>query len=200
MAEQMKIDIFRFLRNLLQTHLYTGLITPCIVNELQLLNKAHNNKFEGAVRLANRFKMRECSCETRQSASACIAGLLGMLNIIWLLDFQSPSLSSVTGKDNPDKFFVATQDRELKAKARNIPGVPIIVFSNNVLIMEGPSTVSKQFVSQVTAVAYLLLGKVYHGSLQRETAKLNVPSTDLKLVKATLKKQQEELKAKMPIR
>ena len=46
--------------------------------------------------------------------------------------------------ENPRHFFVATQDDDLKSKARVIPGTPVLSIHGSLLMMESPSNESRQ--------------------------------------------------------
>lgn len=43
------------------------------------------------------------------------------------------------GSRNKNRYVVATQDRELRAKLREIPGVPLVYINRSVMVMEPPS-------------------------------------------------------------
>ena len=55
------------------------------------------------------------------------------------------SILKLIGQHNRHKYVVATQDAELQAKLRKIPGVPIVFFARAMLIMEAPSDASNVF-------------------------------------------------------
>jgi len=47
-------------------------------------------------------------------------------------------------KENPRHFLVATQDDDLKAKARVIPGTPVLSIHGSLLMLESPSNESRE--------------------------------------------------------
>ena len=49
----------------------------------------------------------------------------------------------LVGQDNAGKWVVVTQDAELRDALRAIPGVPLMLISTNVLILEAPSPASR---------------------------------------------------------
>ncbi|KAE8648473.1 rRNA-processing protein UTP23 homolog isoform X1 [Cucumis sativus] len=99
--------------------------TRCVLLELKALGQSYSGAFEAASQL---FTAR-CDHEKRKSAEACI------------LD--------VIGESNPEHFFVATQDTNLRKQLQQIPGVPLIFGLRNALFMEQPSDVQRQFVKSL---------------------------------------------------
>ena len=51
---------------------------------------------------------------------------------------------SQLGKDNQRHFFIATQDDDLKSKARQVPGTPVLSIHGRILMLESPSEESRQ--------------------------------------------------------
>jgi len=76
----------------------------------------------GTFELAKKFRRETCRHETLITAQEC--------------------LRRRVGKKNKHKLWVATQDAELRDEFRQIPGVPLIYFYNNVLTLEDPSKAS----------------------------------------------------------
>jgi len=58
----------------------------------------------------------------------------------------SPSdcIISQLEKENPRHFFIASQDDPLKARARAVPGTPVLSIHGNLLMLESPSEESRQ--------------------------------------------------------
>nr|GMC81098.1 rRNA-processing protein UTP23 homolog isoform X1 [Ipomoea batatas] len=54
-------------------------------------------------------------------------------------------ITEVIGENNPEHFFVATQDADLRKMLQQIPGVPVIYALRNALFLERPSTLQQQF-------------------------------------------------------
>ena len=93
------------------------IIPSCIFKEVQSIE----NKIPGLLKLLSQYKIEECS-----------HGLLSPTNCI----------RDYIGNKNQSKYFVATQDNFLRIQLRNIPGVPLIFFEQNMLLMDKPSKVS----------------------------------------------------------
>ena len=92
-------------------------IPSCIFHEVQSIE----NKIPGLLKLLSQYKIVECT-HGLQSPTNCIRDYIG--------------------NKNQSKYFVATQDNFLRIQLRNIPGVPIIFFDQNMLLMDKPSKVS----------------------------------------------------------
>ena len=93
------------------------IIPSCIFKEVQSIE----DKIPGLLKLLSQYKIEECS-----------HGLLSPTNCI----------RDYIGNKNQSKYFVATQDNFLRLQLRNIPGVPLIFFEQNMLLMDKPSKVS----------------------------------------------------------
>lgn len=109
-------------RDLLSASRTTPLFTSkCVLAELRRLGKSHAQDFDAAQLLAT------ASCEHEKVVSAvdCILSLVG--------------------EKNPEHYFVATQDSDLREKLREIPGVPVIYGLKNSLFIEQPSAQQRKF-------------------------------------------------------
>ena len=93
------------------------IIPSCIFKEVQSLE----NKIPGLVRLLSQYKIEQCKH-----------------------NFMNPTncIRDYIGKKNNLKYFVATQDNFLRVQLRKIPGVPLIFFEQNMLLMDKPSRIS----------------------------------------------------------
>ncbi|KAK3131005.1 hypothetical protein QOZ80_6BG0500830 [Eleusine coracana subsp. coracana] len=110
------------LRDLLSASRTPALYTSkCILAELRRLGKSHADAFDAASLLAT----TKCEHEKVVSAVNCVLSLVG--------------------DKNPEHFFVATQDAELREKLREIPGVPVIYGLKNSLFIEQPSVQQRKF-------------------------------------------------------
>jgi U3 small nucleolar RNA-associated protein 23 len=56
----------------------------------------------------------------------------------------SACLRQLVGPANAGKFLVATQDAALRDALRGVPGTPLVLFSQNVMVLEPPSSASKR--------------------------------------------------------
>ena len=92
-------------------------IPSCIFKEVQSIE----NKIPGLLKLLSQYKIEECT-----------HGLLSPTNCI----------RDYIGNKNKSKYFVATQDNFLRVQLRKIPGVPLIFFEQNMLLMDKPSKIS----------------------------------------------------------
>ncbi|RLN35640.1 hypothetical protein C2845_PM03G04440 [Panicum miliaceum] len=110
------------LRDLLSASRTPALFTSkCIVAELRRLGKSHAESFDAAQLLAT----AKCEHDKVVSAVNCVLSLIG--------------------DRNPEHFFVATQDADLREKLREIPGVPVIYGLKNSLFIEQPSVQQRKF-------------------------------------------------------
>ncbi len=87
------------------------IIPSCIFKELQLIE----DKIPGILKLISQYKIEECN-HNQIDPITCIRNYIG--------------------KKNHDKYFVATQDDFLRKQLRKIPGVPIIFFDQNMLLID----------------------------------------------------------------
>ncbi|XP_022864251.1 rRNA-processing protein UTP23 homolog [Olea europaea var. sylvestris] len=95
--------------------------TRCVLAELKSLGDSYSDSLNAAHNLIT----ARCDHDKRKSAVACI--------------------TEVIGEKNPEHFFVATQDAELRRKLQEIPGVPVIYALRNSLFLERPSGFQHQF-------------------------------------------------------
>ncbi|XP_046840114.1 rRNA-processing protein UTP23 homolog isoform X3 [Xenia sp. Carnegie-2017] len=102
------------------------LTTDCVVNELQNLG----GSLYGAFVIAKRFKSRNCGHQDQHvSATECVTHLVG--------------------ENNEKRYFIATQDKELRNALRKIPGVPLLYINYNCIVMERPSFVCQKRATEV---------------------------------------------------
>lgn len=87
------------------------IIPSCIFKELQLIE----DKIPGILKLISQYKIEECN-HNQIDPITCIRNYIG--------------------KKNHDKYFVATQDDFLRKQLRKIPGVPLIFFDQNMLLID----------------------------------------------------------------
>ncbi|KAK1257077.1 hypothetical protein QJS04_geneDACA019252 [Acorus gramineus] len=117
------LPLDRPLSSLLSSRRVTLFTTTCVCKELKSLGHAHVQ----TLRSCERLKTARCDHQDhRVDGSSCIA--------------------SIVGQDNPEHFFVATQDSDLRKLLREIPGVPVIFGLKKSLFLEQPSENQRQFV------------------------------------------------------
>ena len=93
------------------------IIPSCIFKEIQSLE----SKIPGLLRLLSQYKIEQCK-HNPMNPTNCIRDYIG--------------------KKNNSKYFVATQDNFLRVQLRKVPGVPLIFFEQNMLLMDKPSRIS----------------------------------------------------------
>eukprot|EP00040_Diaphanoeca_grandis_P002608 m.22243 g.22243 ORF g.22243 m.22243 type:complete len:220 (-) comp13745_c0_seq1:65-724(-) len=98
--------------------------TKCVIDELEALGE----DFRGAKLVAKRLVVRKCGHKHGFPADECIAHLIG--------------------NKNRHNYSVATQDGDLKAKLRQVAGIPILNLYHNQLNLENPSEASLEFAKQ----------------------------------------------------
>uniref|UniRef100_A0A5B6YH54 UTP23 sensor motif region domain-containing protein n=1 Tax=Davidia involucrata TaxID=16924 RepID=A0A5B6YH54_DAVIN len=96
--------------------------TRCVLAELKSLGDSYTE----SLKAAHSLMTARCDHEKRKSAVACIMEIIG--------------------EKNPEHFFVATQDADLRKKFQEIPGVPVIFGLRNALFLERPSAFQHDFV------------------------------------------------------
>ena len=116
MALNKKFEMKSALEKLLDSKVILT-IPSCIFTEVQSLE----SKIPGLLKLLSQYKIQQCP-----------HGLLSPTNCI----------RDYIGNKNQSKYFVATQDNFLRMQLRNIQGVPLIFFEQNMLLMDKPSRVS----------------------------------------------------------
>jgi U3 small nucleolar RNA-associated protein 23 len=93
------------------------IIPSCIFKEVQSIE----SKIPGLLKLLSQYKIEQCK-HNLLTPTNCIRDYIG--------------------KKNNSKYFVATQDNFLRVQLRKIPGVPLIFFEQNMLLMDKPSRIS----------------------------------------------------------
>ena len=93
------------------------IIPSCIFKEVQSIE----SKIPGLLKLLSQYKIEQCK-HNLLTPTNCIRDYIG--------------------KKNNLKYFVATQDNFLRVQLRKIPGVPLIFFEQNMLLMDKPSRIS----------------------------------------------------------
>jgi U3 small nucleolar RNA-associated protein 23 len=124
-ASRLKLEWRRLLPKLLDAppelvHLH---VSECVLAELESLGDVVGD----ALAEARELPLLKCRVKHGHSGTcepgACAAALVG--------------------SSNEGKWCVVTQDSDLRNTLRRVPGVPILLISNNVLILEPPSAASR---------------------------------------------------------
>ena len=116
MALNKKFEMKTSLEKLLDEKIIL-IIPSCIFKEVQSIE----SKIPGLLKLLSQYKIEQCK-HSPMSATNCIRDYIG--------------------KKNNSKYFVATQDNFLRVQLRKVPGVPLIFFEQNMLLMDKPSRIS----------------------------------------------------------
>jgi len=127
------------------------LVTNCIVNELRNLGE----DYSGASLVAKRFQRIQCEHLTPVSSKDCIASIIA---------------------DPSQKYCVASNNDEIKAMVRNEGGIPLVFFSRNKLLLEGPSNASKQKAEKIAVESTKV--KDSESKVIKEEQKSDVTSTE----------------------
>lgn len=102
--------------------------TKCVMDELG----AMGDDFRGAKLVAKRCEIKKCGHHGMTlGADECIASFIG--------------------PKNRNNYLVATQDPDLKAKLRKVPGVPLISLNHGQLVLEKPSVETLEFIKNRNA-------------------------------------------------
>ena len=114
-----KFNVADRLTKLLQGSRIAICTTRCIIAELESLGETCRPALEFVTKFC---KMVHCGHMTCLSAANCI--------------------SILVGESNDKKYMVASQDADLRAHMRSVPGVPIVYANPTILILEPPSKMS----------------------------------------------------------
>ncbi|KAF3452817.1 hypothetical protein FNV43_RR03250 [Rhamnella rubrinervis] len=125
--------------------------TSCVLAELKNLGRSVSESLDAAQQLLT----ARCNHENRKRADACILELIS--------------------ENNPEHFFVATQEYDLRKKSLEMPGVPVIYALRNALLLEPPSAIQRAFVktseeerSHMNEKEYEMLKKKMKSTLTNE--------------------------------
>ncbi|CAH3164681.1 unnamed protein product [Porites lobata] len=126
--------------------------TRCVIAEGEALGP----QLSGAVLIAKRFHLRNCGHhKAAVPATECI--------------------KSMIGTENPNGYFVASQDRDLRQHLHTVPGVPLLFINHNTILLEKPSSASCQASDKVQ------ISRLEPSKHEKETLeKLSETSTELK--------------------
>ena len=112
-AESFQLSASHGVHKVLQSDV-KGMITQCCIKTL------YDAKAQTTIATAKELERRRCGhIEEARSPADCVL--------------------ECVGNRNKNRYVVATQDRDLRAKLREIPGVPLIYINRSVMVMEPPS-------------------------------------------------------------
>lgn len=105
------------------------LTTACIILETEKLG-SFNKAVIGAMQIIKQYAIHKCGHEKNpMTGSKC--------------------LRSMVGKNNPSRYIIATQDRELQENIRKIPGVPLMYLHGKAPTLEAPSEASQKHADRI---------------------------------------------------
>lgn len=117
---QKKFDMKDLLTKTIDENVHL-IIPTCVVHEIKELD----SKIPGLYEAISKYKFEECQHGGQiLSPDVCI--------------------KSYIGKKNFKKYLVATQDSFLRSNLRKIPGVPLLFFEQNMILIDKPSQVSME--------------------------------------------------------
>lgn len=95
-----------------------------------------------------------------------------------------------TGKDNPNRYVIATQSLDLRKKLRAVPGLPLVYINRSVMLLETPSDQTMQKKSRVSRQEWRNTHPAYGLNFlscicQMENEKLHVSAAELALLNKT---------------
>lgn len=99
----------------------TPMVTECGMAELRRLHKEVGDQFIGSIVIAKGLYRIKCGHDQPLGAAACCGEML---------------------EDRDNKWLIASQDENLRAQIRQIPGVPILYLNGQVPVLEPPSETS----------------------------------------------------------
>ncbi|EDV25842.1 uncharacterized protein TRIADDRAFT_24331 [Trichoplax adhaerens] len=144
--------------------------TKCVVHEGRNLVDTNYPSLLGAVLIAKRFYQKQCHHKSSLPAAECILDLIG--------------------EKNQNHYFVATQDKDLRAALRKIGCVPILYINYNAIILEKPSMKTKTTAENITH------DKLQPSQYQKEVLNLMkkayLPESQTKFIKRKKRKRPAE--------
>ncbi|EDO34484.1 predicted protein, partial [Nematostella vectensis] len=131
--------------------------TKCVIEE----GKSLGPQLNGAVTIAKRFQVRLCGHKKNSvPAVECIKTMIGT--------------------NNPKRYFVATQDRELTQHLAAIPGIPVLYLNNNCIVLDKATTVTSS-VAQEVRVSLVTINPSLHEKETLKMLKTDLPETERKI-------------------
>lgn len=121
-AHRFAMDLPQYLSNTLHGEVKI-LITQCSMRHLYARNKEPG--VDRVIEKAKAYERRRCGHHPEEYPEPCST-----------LD----CLGSVVGATNKHRYVVASQDGEVRARMRGIPGVPLIYINRSVMIVSLPSS------------------------------------------------------------
>jgi len=126
-AVTQKLDVRERISSYIDSEV-TCCTTSCIIAELEKLgDSTYHAKLS-----AKKLQMRHCEHrENPVSAVECIKSLIN--------------------KPEKGRFFVGTQDEELKTHLRKVPGIPLFYIHKNIIVLDKPSKVTMDKIDEISS-------------------------------------------------
>ncbi len=134
--------------------------TYCCYTELKKLGP----DFRPSAALAKKLEKRRCTHNPAVTAAEC--------------------LSEIMGKENTNRYCIATQDEDLRERFRDIPGVPLIHITKSVLLLEPASKKTSEKVVQIE------IAKTMPQEFEKPVSQTMAADT-LKIIAGKLKKKKQ---------
>ncbi|XP_074291900.1 uncharacterized protein LOC141618716 [Silene latifolia] len=132
-------------------HLFT---TKCAIAELESLGRSYG----GSVNSARRdFRLAKCEHDQNVSAYDCIV--------------------ETVGDNNPEHFFVASQDVKLRKQCQKVPGVPVMYGLRNAVYLDQLSSFQREYV-KVSEEERLRMTDSEYKLLQKRVKKISNSEID----------------------
>ena len=138
-AIKVKLDIKERLEKLLQGETLRLFVLKSVLTELNAVGP----------KAADAFKWAKSFCTVIDDDAYAAAGTPAERLVVWLNDQIKSNNSSSSSSSK--HYFVASQDKELRARLGDIPGVPTIYLNQVVLVLEQPSSRSKEVSMEMEA-------------------------------------------------
>ncbi|RZF41113.1 hypothetical protein LSTR_LSTR002745 [Laodelphax striatellus] len=140
-ALQNKVNIQDQLSNYLGAEIKL-LTTKCVIIETEKLGKA----LYGTSLIVKQFSVHQCNHKKAVSGSACF--------------------TSMIGENNPNRYIIATQDRELQDVVRGVPGTPVLYLHQKAPTLEEPSRLSLK-IAQEKATQRFSVTDIDHENIKK---------------------------------
>lgn len=143
-AIKVKLDIKERLEKLLQGETVRLFVLKSVLTELNAVGP----------KAAEAFKFAKTFCTVIDDDAFAIADTPAE-RLVALLRKQANDKSS-SSSSGSKHYFVATQDKDLRDRLGGIPGVPLIYMNKVVLVLEAPSSQSKETSLEIEATKVAL--------------------------------------------
>ena len=146
-AIKLKVDIKDRLQKLLQGEEVRLYVLRSVLVELQQVGAKALSTLEYAKSFCEVIEDSRFQGETPKDRAIC---MMRQQHRDWIAASSStPSSSSSSSSARIKRYFIASQDRELRSALGSTPGVPLIYLNKVTLVLEPPSSASLEFNKEV---------------------------------------------------